>query len=290
MRFCLCLLIASCSFTFPAFAQKVKTAVGTYEYHAPKNITMEEAERIALERAKLQAIADEFGTIVSQSNFTAINNTNGASEVDFFSLGGSEVKGEWIETLGEPDIVRSFDEGGAFIVRVTVKGRIREITNARVDFQAKVLCNGTELKFERNDFRSGDDLYLYFKSPADGYINVYLLDEVSQTVYCLLPYRNSRQGAVKVHHDVPYIFFSKDKAEGDASSVDEYVMTCSRSLERNVLYVMFSTNEFAKAGLKRNNGEQPSQISWHSFQEWISKNRRRNKNLSISNIEITIKK
>ena len=289
MWFRLCLLVVGCLLTLPVSAQKVKTVVGVYEYRAPKNITMEEAERIALERAKLQAIADEFGTIVSQSNFTAINNTNGASEVDFFSLGGSEVKGEWIETLGEPDIVRSFDEDGAFIVRVTVKGRVREITNARVDFQAKVLCNGTDLKFERNDFRSGDDLYLYFKSPADGYLNVYLLDEVSQTVYCLLPYRNSGQGAMKVHHDVPYIFFSKDKAEGDASSVDEYVMTCSRSLERNVLYVMFSTNEFAKASMENTEDLHPRQTGWEDFQKWVVRCRNRDKRLTIERFILTIK-
>lgn len=287
--FRLCLLVGSCLLTLSVSAQKVKTVVGTYEYRAPKNITQEEAERIALERAKLQAIADKFGTIVSQSNFTAINNTNGISEVDFFSLGGSEVKGEWIETLGEPDIVRSFGEDGSLIVHVTVKGRIREITNARVDFQAKVLCNGTDLKFERTNFRSGDDLYLYFKSPTDGYLNVYLLDEVSQTVYCLLPYRSSGQGAVKVEHDVPYIFFSKAKAEGDTSGIDEYVMTCSRSSERNVLYVMFSTNEFTKANLESAEELRPRQTEWEDFQEWAVKCRNRDKNLTIKRFILTIK-
>lgn len=58
MWFRLCLLIVGCLLTLPVSAQKVKTVVGTYEYRAPKNITQEEAERIALERAKLQAIAD----------------------------------------------------------------------------------------------------------------------------------------------------------------------------------------------------------------------------------------
>lgn len=209
--------------------------------------------------------------------------------MDFFSLGGSEVKGEWIETLGEPDIVRSFGEDGSLIVHVTVKGRIREITNARVDFQAKVLCNGTDLKFERTNFRSGDDLYLYFKSPTDGYLNVYLLDEVSQTVYCLLPYRSSGQGAVKVEHDVPYIFFSKAKAEGDTSGIDEYVMTCSRSSERNVLYVMFSTNEFTKANLESAEELRPRQTEWEDFQEWAVKCRNRDKNLTIKRFILTIK-
>ena len=271
-------------------AQKVKTVSGSYEYHAPKNISMEEAERIALERAKLQAIADEFGTVVSQSNFTSVSNRNGESDVDFFSLGGSETKGEWIETLGEPQFNRSFDEEGNLIIRVTVKGRIREINRAQIAIEAKVLCNGTDLKFERSDFRNGDDLYLYFKSPVDGYLNVYLLDEATKTVYCLLPYRKSRQGAVFVKHDEDYLFFSKKAAGMYSSEVDEYVMTCSRNMERNILYVMFSPNEFAKCGLEKSGRNQPYQIAWLDFQKWVDKNRNRDKDFNAKSIEITIMK
>ena len=271
-------------------AQKVKTVSGSYEYHAPKNISMEEAERIALERAKLQAIADEFGTVVSQSNFTSVSNRNGESDVDFFSLGGSETKGEWIETLGEPQFNRSFDEEGNLIIRVTVKGRIREIKQAQIAIEAKVLCNGTDLKFERSDFRNGDDLYLYFKSPVDGYLNVYLLDEATKSVYCLLPYRKSRHGAVFVEHDEGYLFFSKKSAGEYSSEVDEYVMTCSRDMERNILYVMFSPNEFAKSSLEKSPNTRPHQITWIDFQKWIKRNRSRDDDFNVKAIEITIKK
>ena len=271
-------------------AQEVKTVSGSYEYHAPKNISMEEAERIALERAKLQAIADEFGTLVSQSNFTSVSNRNGESDVDFFSLGGSETKGEWIETLGEPQFNRSFDEEGNLIIKVTVRGRIREINRAQIAIEAKVLCNGTDLKFERSDFRNGDDLYLYFKSPVDGYLNVYLLDEATKSVFCLLPYRKSRQGAVFVEHDEDYLFFSKKAAGVYSSEVDEYVMTCSRNMERNILYVMFSPNEFAKSSLEKSPNTRPHQITWIDFQKWIKRNRSRDDDFNVKAIEITIKK
>lgn len=277
-------------FSIGLSAQKIKTVSGTYEYHAPKNISMEEAERIALERAKLQAIADEFGTLVSQSNFTSVSNRNGESDVDFFSLGSSEAKGEWIETLGKPQFNRSFDEDDNLIIRVTVKGRIREINRAQIAIEAKVLCNGTDLKFERSDFRNGDDLYLYFKSPVDGYLNVYLLDEATKTVYCLLPYRKSRQGAVFVKHDEDYLFFSKKAAGMYSSEVDEYVMTCSRNMERNILYVMFSPNEFAKSSLEKSPNTRPHQIAWIDFQKWIKRNRSRDDDFNVKAIEITIKK
>ena len=290
MRFQWLVSVLFALFPIGLSAQKVKTVSGSYEYHAPKNISMEEAERIALERAKLQAIADEFGTLVSQSNFTSVSNRNGESDVDFFSLGGSETKGEWIETLGEPQFNRSFDEEGNLIIKVTVRGRIREINRAQIAIEAKVLCNGTDLKFERSDFRNGDDLYLYFKSPVDGYLNVYLLDEATKSVFCLLPYRKSRQGAVFVEHDEDYLFFSKKAAGMYSSEVDEYVMTCSRNMERNILYVMFSPNEFAKSSLEKSPNTRPHQIAWIDFQKWIKRNRSRDDDFNVKAIEITIKK
>lgn len=250
---------------------------------------MEEAERIALERAKLQAIADEFGTLVSQSNFTSVSNRNGESDVDFFSLGSSETKGEWIETLGEPQFNRSFDEDGSLIIRVTVKGRIREIKRAQVAIEAKVLCNGTDLKFERSDFRNGDDLYLYFKSPVDGYLNVYLLDETTKTVYCLLPYRASSAAAYSIVHDRPYVFFSAKAATADDCTViDEYTMTCSRSMEQNTVYVVFSPNMFAKANSTVSAELLPRELPFKDFQEWLAECRTRDVEMKVESFKIFI--
>lgn len=88
--------------SYCAYAQKAITVKGEYLYQLPENVSLEEGKRIALERAKIQALADAFGTVVSQRNSTVVENTNGQSSVDFLSLGGSDVRGEWIETVGEP--------------------------------------------------------------------------------------------------------------------------------------------------------------------------------------------
>lgn len=291
MRFRWLVFVLFALFPIGLSAQKVKTVSGSYEYHAPKNISMEEAERIALERAKLQAIADEFGTLVSQSNFTSVSNRNGESDVDFFSLGGSETKGEWIETLGEPQFNRSFDEEGNLIIRVTVKGRIREIKQAQIAIEAKVLCNGTDLKFERSDFRNGDDLYLYFKSPVDGYLNVYLLDEATKTVYCLLPYRASSAAAYPIEHDRPYVFFStKAAAAEERAVVDEYTMTCSRSTEQNTVYVVFSPNMFAKANSTVSAELLPRELSFEDFQEWLAECRTHDVKMEVWTKRIVVNK
>ena len=131
-------------FALPILAQRTEKVRAEYVYHAPENISLEEAKRIALERSKIQAIADEFGTIVSQSNTTLVSNRNGESSTDFFSLGGSEVKGEWIETIGQPEYKINYDQG-MLVVKAIVSGRIREIVSAQIDIKAEVLCNGTVL-------------------------------------------------------------------------------------------------------------------------------------------------
>lgn len=276
LSFTVCLLL----FSVVLCAQRTEKVRAEYIYHAPENVTLEAAKRTALERAKLQAIADEFGTVVSQSNTTFITNQNGESNLDFFSLGGSEVKGEWIETFGEPEYSISYEQE-MLVVKVSVSGRIREIVSAQIDFKAEVLCNGTDLKFARTDFKSGDDLYLYFQSPVDGYLTVYLLDDVSQMAYCLLPYKSSSEAVSPIEHDKPYIFFSAAHAGEKAHEVDEYTMTCSRPQEHNTLYIIFSPNEFAKANSNNVDELLPQELSFEEFQKWLVKGRNRDKEMEV---------
>ena len=271
------------------YAQKMQKVTATYTYYAPENVTLEEAKRIALDRAKLSAIADAYGTLVTQSNTMITSNQNGKTDSRFFSLGGSEVKGEWIETTQEPIYNISY-EGDMLVVSVEVKGRIREIVSSGIDFTAKVLRNGIEEKFESNQFRSGDDMFLYFKSPVDGYLTVYLLDETIQEVFCLLPYKASGQGAYRIEHDKPYILFSAKNDLGNANIVDEYTMTCSREIEYNDIYIIFSPNAFTKANTNESTEDVlPRQLSFEDFQKWLVKLRKIDKEAIVNNKQISIK-
>lgn len=251
-------------------AQKIKKVHGEYTYHVPDNVSLEEGKRTALERAKVQALADAFGTLVTQNNSTIVKNESGKSSVDFLSIGGSDVKGEWIQTLGEPkfDI---FYESNMLTIKVSIDGKAREIKNASIDFEAKVLRNGTEEKYESDEFRNGDDLYLYFKSPVNGYLAVYLLDENAQQVFCLLPYKSSGDPAYKIIHDKPYVFFSCQKAEENPTEVDEYTMTCEHSMEQNTIYIVFSPNMFAKAFAEEEDVGLPRQLPLKEFRKWLGR-------------------
>lgn len=183
-------------FSICCFSQKIKTVDGEYTYVVPENVNLDKAKYIALERLKIQLIEEEFGATVSQSNSTLVKNNNGKSDVDFVSIGGSEVNGEWIETIGTPRY-NIYYENNMLVVSVKAKGRIREIISTAVDVKSLVLRNGIEDRFESDTFKSGDDLYISFQSPTNGYLVVYLVD-TEQRAFCLLPYQNMKEGFFNV--------------------------------------------------------------------------------------------
>lgn len=287
MRLTLTILLSVFSLT--VLAQKVKTVEGEYTYHAPENVTLEQARRTALERAQAQAVADEFGTLVSQSDFTRVENSDGGSKVDFLSLGGVEAKGEWIETIGEPEYNIRY-EGNMLVVTCIVKGKAREIVTAQIDLTAKILRNGTEEKFESAEFRNGDDLYLLFQSPVSGYLAVYLVDADVQA-FCLLPYRNQTEGIYPIKANQRYVFFNERLApSSERPQVDEYVMTTDRSSEYNQIYVIFSPNQFVKAVDDNARDGVPHELKRETFHRWLAKCRKSDKDMNLRIFTITINK
>ena len=285
------LLLIVTFFWFPTtfYAQQVKKVVGTYTYYAPEEITVERAKRTALERAQLEAVAEAFGTNISQHNSTRVSNKNGQSDINFTSISSSDVKGEWIETIGAPDYSITY-ERGMLVVKCTVKGSIREIVSAVIDIKARVLRNGTEDKYESSEFHSGDDMFLAFQSPVDGYLAVYLVDD-NGDAFCLLPYRKQTDGIQRISANKPYIFFSeKDVPLSDRMLVDEYTLTCEHSIENNQIYVIFSPNPFIKA-IDNDLGDLlPREIDGNSFQKWLAKVRRKDKYVNFHSKQITITK
>ena len=276
-------------FSVCCFSQQIKTVSGEYTYNVPENVDLEKAKLIALDRVKIKLIADEFGTIVSQSNSTSVKNSNGKSDIDFISVGGSEVRGEWVETIGQPEFKPSFVDG-QLIINVRIKGKIREFVSANVDFKALVLRNGTDDKYEDDNFKSGDDLFLSFISPVSGYVVVYLVDN-DRTAFCLLPYQNQEQGNVKVNAKERYVFFSERLSPQDLKPyVDEYTITCSHTQEFNQIYVIFSPNTFVRAIDGKKEETLPRELSYEDFQKWFAKSRIKDKDMTYKKFTINIRK
>ena len=274
-------------FSIYSFSQKTKTVDGEYTYVVPENVDLGKAKHTALERLKIQLIADEFGTIISQSNSTMVKNINEKSDINFLSVGSSEVKGEWIETIGTP-IFKTEILGDQLVVKVWAKGKIREIISSNIDIDVHILRNGTEDKFESEEFKSGDDLYISLISPINGYVAIYLIDN-DNTAFCLLPYQNQEYGNIKIRANERYVFFSEELAVPNIRQyVDEYTMTCNHARELNQIYVVFSPNTFIKPIDNKETEDIPRELSNNAFQKWLSKCRTRDKDMITTQIAITL--
>jgi len=275
-------------FAISLSAQKTVKVCGEYTCHASEDVSLEQAKKMVLEQAKLAAMAEEFGTTISQWNSTVVKNDNGKSDISFLSLSGSEVKGEWLEDI-KIEYGKPYYEQDMLILSVSVCGKAREIVSAGVDFSAKVL-NSAESKYETTDFHNGEDIYLSFRSPVDGYLAVYLVDS-DQKAFCLLPYMNDPTGKVQIKSGKDYLFFSEKYAEkAEKNIVSEYTMTCSKSAEQNILYIIFSPNEFTKANDVAGDEALPRELSFEDFQKWLAKNRQKDKDMKVENRSLTIKK
>ena len=158
MRYLLFLLTLTAG-TVMAMAQRTATVTAAYTYYAPESMSVEEAKHIALHRAKTEAIAAEFGTTVTQINTVVTANTNTDSDSRLYSVGGSEVKGEWIQTLSQPDYKISYDNG-VLTVSVTARGLIREMDLTAPDIEIRTFRNGLGANNEAVEFRDGDDFFI----------------------------------------------------------------------------------------------------------------------------------
>ena len=278
------------------YAQKIKKVSATVIYVIPETQSTGEAKGIAIQQARLKAIAETFGTTVEQTNLTRIRTKDGESNMEFNSYNESQVKGEWIENINEP-ICKEDIVDGQHVIICTVKGRARERKSSTITLEAKILRNGTEKRFESENFKHGDQLFLDFKSPADGYLAVYLIDP-SKEASCLLPYPADTDGKTEVKHGQEYIFFSeaheiKSPQPYDfiksSSSVQEYNLECIEyDNEINQIYIIYSPNPFTKAVDTIEGGV--GHLSENEFHKWLGHIRTQDPDMVIEKRTIHVNK
>ncbi len=278
----LCLSIILLFLFFGSFAQKVVNVSGEYRYTVPENISVEKAKSIAIERAQNEAIAAEFGTVVSQTNTTVMKNENGNSQVNFNSYGGTESKGEWLGNTREPEVDVVY-ENNVFVVTARVWGKAREMKKSDIELMIKTLCND----IESESFKNNDRFAVKFKTPVKGYFSIFLVDDNAETAYCLLPYENGDGTARMVDKGTEYEFLSTKDAEYPYQ--ENTILTATRDVEFNRLVFIFSTNEFSMPLTEK--GEYVLELNSEKFFEWTRKNRMKDENMQvIDNKVIEIKK
>ncbi len=286
MRCAISLILVLLSVTGAFAGPRTKKVRVEYIYHIPANVSPEEAREIAIQRAQAQAVADEFGSVVTQSSSVRIETSNENVNTDFLSIGGSELKGEWIETIGEPHI-EYITDGKDLALRVEISGVIREIEGTKVPFDVKILRNGTSDAHESDVFNDGDDLYMSFRSPSGGYIAIYLIDAENQA-YCLLPYQGQESGFFSTKANRRYLFFHPDFAEGVEKDMVDEIETVTSKKERNRILTVFSPNKFFKATDRQTEKDLPRNLSYAEFQKWLANLKRHDVDVTIIETAITI--
>ena len=94
----------------------IKHVSATYDYVSDNvNETPEQAEIVALQIAKQQALEEAFGVdvlgITASLQSNRVEGQKVSSTSDFMALSETSVRGEWIETIKERVIEKSFDNG-----------------------------------------------------------------------------------------------------------------------------------------------------------------------------------
>jgi len=292
LRICVALL-----FIFSAhlsFSQKTVKTKGSAQVRMENNMTMHEVNEFALEKAIINAIENAFGTYAEQQFDMTIED----GITDYHIIGGTKIKGEWIETTNkkcEKSLVKEKDQFGErdiMYVTCSISGRAREIV-PKANLVFITLNEPTKISRTTN-FIDGEDLLLYFQSPVNGYLSVFIDD--GEMVYRCLPYSNMReseQNGVEIKRDKEYIFFSKEKNEYPSSEVDEIWLFTTKIMEYNYLYIVFSEDPFIKPILsdveKVNNRILPKSLSPNKFQKWLEQNRASSTRFQDKKVKISIK-
>lgn len=272
-----------------------KTAKGSYTYEIPKSMSYEQACQAALIKAQNDAIAEAFGLSMSESNDIFISNIDGKSSTSFHSTSQGSVRGVWLADK-KPAKYEKFLQDGRDWVKVTVEGRVREIVSAGIDFEVAPIRYKADKELATDVFKNGDDFFLYFKSPVDGYLTVFLFDIAAGEAFCLLPYQDSGKGAYPIKFNEEYYFFSTNHAQAGEGKVDELVMTCAEGKpeEYNQLFIVFSPNPYAKkmatTGQKQLTDELviPSSLEYKDFNKWLMKCQQKDEQMEVRRIPIKI--
>ena len=292
--------------TSPLFviAQDSKGVVAKGEYLTKfETSTIELFKAKCIELARINAIENVFGKVIMQGNSTYIqNSTNNLKNENYNSfnfISDTYVNGEWLYDIEKPKIDLVIQKGSnnedEIWIKVTVYGKISELKSTAPDFNFITLSCDNKEDCETETFKNGQDFFVKFISPINGYLSIYLDVPVDNKTYKIFPYKYSKNtSSTKVEADKEYFLFSKNKNILN-EPIDELsaYLTKINSPELYKIFVMFSPeNDINKPILTTSNNynklELPDGINSLDFQKWIQKIKASNKSVQILTKYITI--
>ena len=266
---------------------------GESVFVVPETMSIAEARTVAASRARIDALAGKYGTLVASMNTVGMSD----GTVNRFSmLGTSEVKGVWLKDTREVWQRMELDEATQQLyIRTKVWGKARPLAVAATPVVAETISDDGDTGSTATEFRNGEKFYLHFRSAAAGYLAVFLIDE-SGSVFTCLPYPSQRQNTVPVRKSTDYVFFSKRRpaAVTAESDIRQYFLTAEKDMEQNRLCIVFSPNDFTlaldeKQGVSAN-GQQVGRYSFDDFNEALFRQRMADGRMQVVFKDIVIRK
>lgn len=278
-----------------SYAQEIVSVQGEAQVRMENNQTKEQAYEKAEEQAIINAIDNSFGTYAEQNTDVVVIN----GSINYNIIGTTLVKGEWIRTKQKrfSEEIQKTESGSGkentIWVKCTIKGEARKIISKAKLESLALKC--TDINCASEKFEDGQSLYVYFKSPVNGYLSVFI-DEGDITRR-LFPYvSQGNESGVKVEGDKDYILFTNQKRLNAFDAVvDKIELSTVKTIEFNTLYVVFSQEPYIKPILSNpieaDNGYiLPKSLSSSVFQEWLADCRAASDRFQSVKIKISISK
>lgn len=264
--FYLIIILFFSSLSLTISAQRDATVHGKYSYTLDDDepITLKQAKHMCIEKARAEAMKAEFGELITSDVIDTNYETNGQQSSSYYWENTvAKVKGKWLGDTQEPVINIEYVDG-KLIFTTEVWGTAREIVQASTAIRWKVMRDGGSKREETKTFNSGERIYVSFKSPAKGYLAVYLNLPENETL-CLLPYKNNNTGRVVVEAGTDYMFFDR---ETDPTAT-HYKLKTRRPSEWNQVVLIYSPHPFTKCIDNVKDPRHPNSLSSLEFQKWL---------------------
>ena len=231
-------LLALVLFALTMQAQRTESVEGYARIEQSDYETPAQARTRVVQQAQFDAINAKFGSNLTQSNVTMMHNENGQAKTSFYMLGESDLRGTWVRDTKEPRVEQQVVDG-RIIWEAWVKGEAREMKRAKVNFEWKLLANGTSDRHQVEALKDGDAFYVKFRSPVKGYLLLFMADDAGK-VTCALP--AGEEEYCKVEANKWHLFYHDEKHPDD-----HWIATLpeGKPVEYDQFYVVFSPNKIA---------------------------------------------
>jgi hypothetical protein len=273
----------------------IKIETGFFETELYNNESKDVAKKRAKQGAIINALEKAFGTAVFQGNSLFIKNKTTGQKVEtmtgFNTIAETYVKGEVIEELNIEFSEISFEkrinnkkELGT-IIKCEVKIKATEYSEPTANFDAFSLNCTDTTSCKTTSFKKNEDFFLYFKSPKNGYLSIFIDDNESSSL--LFPYVSNREkyyDGYPIVQNKAYFLFTKEKQfNTDKLLVDELSWETRENLEK--LTIIFSPNKFDLPDLKsKKSNSIPQSLPSVDFNKWLIQLRKKSKEIEIKKI------